>query len=75
MRTMNTKSRLGQVLQAAGLVALGSMLSLCAHAAAPGMMSVSTAASGSTPATDTFYLNAADTHITQPDGTVGYTWG
>jgi FtsP/CotA-like multicopper oxidase with cupredoxin domain len=63
------KTLLAQILQGAGFAALGSVLSLSAHAAAPGI-------TGSTAAgADTFNLDAADTHITQPDGTVVYSWG
>jgi FtsP/CotA-like multicopper oxidase with cupredoxin domain len=67
MRRQNTQTPLGQILRAAAIVALGSALTLSAHAAAPGI----TGGAG----TPVFNLNAADTHITQPDGTVVYSWG
>jgi FtsP/CotA-like multicopper oxidase with cupredoxin domain len=67
MQGLNTKILLGRVLRGGGTTALGLMLSLSAHAAAPGI----TGGAG----TPVFNLNAADTHITQPDGTVVYTWG
>ena len=62
MRAMNTKSLLGQALQGA-TVALGSLLALSVHAAAPGI---------SGPAFD---LVAKDGFTSQPDGASIYTWG
>src|SRR6202035_3607867 len=59
---------LGQFLRDAS-VALGSLLALSAHAAAPGIVGSSTAG------TSTFNLDAGTTSITQPDGTVVYAWG
>jgi hypothetical protein len=56
---MNTKSLLGQALQGATL-ALGSLLALSVHAAAPGI----TAAPGA----PVFNLNAAAMRVTQPNG-------
>jgi FtsP/CotA-like multicopper oxidase with cupredoxin domain len=66
MRAINTQSLLGQVLQGA-TIALGSMLALSAHAAAPGI----TGASGA----PVFNLNAAAMRITQPNGKSLYSWG
>jgi FtsP/CotA-like multicopper oxidase with cupredoxin domain len=66
MRAMNTQSLLGQVLQGA-TVALGSMLALSAHAAAPGI----TGAAGA----PVFNLNAAAMRVTQPNGKSLYSWG
>jgi FtsP/CotA-like multicopper oxidase with cupredoxin domain len=63
---MNTKSLLGQVLQGA-TVALGSMLALSAHAAAPGITGASNA--------PVFNLNAAAMRVTQPNGKSLYSWG
>jgi FtsP/CotA-like multicopper oxidase with cupredoxin domain len=67
MQGLKMKTLLGQVLLGAGVAALGSVLSLSAHAAAPGI----TGGSG----TPIFNLDAADTHITEPDGNVVYSWG
>jgi FtsP/CotA-like multicopper oxidase with cupredoxin domain len=65
---MNMNTLLGQSLRNAS-VALGSLLALSAHAAAPGIVGSSTAG------TSTFNLDAGPTSITQPDGTVVYAWG
>jgi FtsP/CotA-like multicopper oxidase with cupredoxin domain len=64
MRAMNTKSLLGL---AGATFALGSMLVLSAHAAAPGIKG----AAGS----PVFNLNAAAMRITQPNGKSLYSWG
>ncbi|MEP6883304.1 MAG: multicopper oxidase family protein [Gammaproteobacteria bacterium] len=59
---MNKKSLLGTGLQCATL-ALGSLLALGAHAAAPGIAGPS------------FSLDAAATRISQPNGKYVYSWG
>jgi FtsP/CotA-like multicopper oxidase with cupredoxin domain len=64
---MNTKSLLGQALQGA-TVALGSLLALSAHAAAPGI-------TGTASTTGTFNLTAAAMRVTQPNGKSLYSWG
>ncbi len=66
MRAMNTKSLLGLVLHGATF-ALGSMLALSAHAAAPGITGTAGA--------PVFNLNAAAMRITQPNGKSLYSWG
>jgi FtsP/CotA-like multicopper oxidase with cupredoxin domain len=66
MRAKNTQSLLGQALFGATL-ALGSMLALSAHAAAPGITGTSGA--------PVFNLNAAAMRITQPNGKSLYSWG
>src|SRR5258708_34128971 len=66
MRAKNTQSLLGQALFGATL-ALGSMLALSAHAAAPGIAGTSGA--------PVFNLNAAAMRITQPNGKSLYSWG
>jgi FtsP/CotA-like multicopper oxidase with cupredoxin domain len=62
MRAMNTKSLLGLALHGATF-ALGSVLALSAHAAAPGITG------------PVFNLNAAAMRITQPNGKSLYSWG
>ena len=71
MRIMNTNTLLAQFLRGA-TVTLGSLLALSAMAAAPGIVGSSTLG---TAGTSTFNLDAAATSITQPDGTVVYSWG
>jgi FtsP/CotA-like multicopper oxidase with cupredoxin domain len=66
MRAKNSKSLLGLALNGATF-ALGSMLALSAHAAAPGITG--------TPSTPVFNLNAAAMRITQPNGKSLYSWG
>src|ERR1700730_1805835 len=66
MRAMNTKSLLGLALHGA-TVALGSVLALSAHAAAPGITGASSA--------PVFNLNAAAMRVTQPNGKSLYSWG
>jgi hypothetical protein len=68
---MNTNTMRGQFLRGA-TVTLGSLLALSAMAAAPGIVGSSTLG---TAGTSTFNLDAAATSITQPDGTVVYSWG
>ena len=62
MRAKNTQSLLGQALFGATF-ALGSMLALSAHAAAPGITG------------PTFNLNAAAMRVNQPNGKSLYSWG
>src|ERR1700694_1710621 len=62
MRVMNSQFLLGAVLQGAAF-AMGSVLTMSAQAAAPGITG---------PA---FQLNAAATRVTQPDGKSLYAWG
>src|SRR5260221_3449828 len=62
MYLMNTKYSLSRLLQGA-TVALGSLIALAAHAAAPGITGPS------------FALNAEAAYITQPDGQTIYSWG
>jgi FtsP/CotA-like multicopper oxidase with cupredoxin domain len=62
MRVMNSQFLLGAVLQGAAF-AMGSVLTLPAQAAAPGITG------------PTFQLNAAATRVTQPDGKSLYAWG
>jgi hypothetical protein len=71
MQVKNTNTLLGQILKGA-TVALGSLLALSVQAAAPGIVGSSTVG---TPGTSVFNLNAGPTSITQPDGTVVYSWG
>jgi FtsP/CotA-like multicopper oxidase with cupredoxin domain len=63
---MNNKSLLGLALHGA-TIALGSMLVLSAHAAAPGITGASK--------TPVFNLNAAAMRVTQPNGKSLYSWG
>ena len=62
MRAKNTQSLLGQSLFGA-TVALGSMLALSAHAAAPGITG------------PTFNLSASAMRVNQPNGKSLYSWG
>ena len=62
MRAKNTQSLLGQALFGA-TVALGSMLALSAHAAAPGITG------------PTFNLSAGEMRVNQPNGKSLYSWG
>jgi FtsP/CotA-like multicopper oxidase with cupredoxin domain len=62
MRAKNTQSLLGQGLLGATF-ALGSMLALSAHAAAPGITG------------PVFNLNAASMRVNQPNGKSLYSWG
>jgi FtsP/CotA-like multicopper oxidase with cupredoxin domain len=71
MRSKNMNTLLRQCLRGA-TVTLGSLLALSAMAAAPGIVGSSTLG---TAGTSTFNLDAAATSITQPDGTVVYSWG
>jgi FtsP/CotA-like multicopper oxidase with cupredoxin domain len=67
MRAMNKKSLLGQALQGATL-AVGSLLALSVHAAAPGI-------TGTAGTTGTFNLTAAAMRVSQPNGKSLYSWG
>ncbi len=62
MRATNNHSLLVQVLQGA-VAALGSLLAMATHAAAPGITG------------PTFNLVAADMRASQPNGKSVYTWG
>jgi FtsP/CotA-like multicopper oxidase with cupredoxin domain len=76
MQGLKMKKLLAQIVQGTGSAVLGSALCLSAHAAAPGITgSTTTGTPGAAATTDTFNLSAGDTNITQPDGTVIYSWG
>jgi FtsP/CotA-like multicopper oxidase with cupredoxin domain len=66
-QTMNTKTLIGRLLQAATAV-LATLFVASAQAAAPGITSTSGTAS-------TFNLTAAPSYVTQPDGASVYSWG
>jgi FtsP/CotA-like multicopper oxidase with cupredoxin domain len=70
MRATNTKSLRGQTLRGV-TIALGSLLAVCAHAAAPGITGGKDSVTGG----PLFNLNAAAMRNTQPNGKSLYTWG